>query len=77
MDRVRILMCGHPNPLGCPNHGDIAREVWQGAHLELDPDVEVTYVLGEIEDEPIPYSLTDKGWWYLRSEGVPPVIWPF
>jgi hypothetical protein len=51
MDREVILLCGHPNPLGCPNHGDIAREIWRSGpagmvvRVRIDPDVPIPYVL--------------------------------
>lgn len=33
MDRVDSLPCQHPNVLGCPNHGPLARELMK---LALD-----------------------------------------
>lgn len=77
MNLVRILMCGHPNVLGCPNHGDTAREIWRGLADELDGirsggELQRVYLFawGESENQPIPYVLTRRG--ILELHGEPP-----
>ena len=78
--RIRILMCGHPNPLGCPNHGDVAREIWYALRRQFCNDMGYVFVFGSEDTEPIPYRLTARGRRALRDAGVPLPLyhdWPF
>lgn len=83
MNLMRILMCGHPNVLGCPNHGDTAREIWRGLADENKtdslPDAFANVYLfawGESENQPIPYVLTQRGLLELHGEPPDPATLP-
>jgi len=71
MDRARILMCGHPNVAGCPNHGDITREILAALRRQYKhrrPDI---LAFGERDTVPVPYALTRKG--REAVQDVPPL----
>jgi len=72
MPRIRILLCGHPNPLGCPNHGDTVREIWAAFRDAFEHDQEYVFCFADTDQEPIPYVLTSRGYNALRDAGVPP-----
>jgi len=61
MRRARILMCSHPNVAGCPNHGDVAREILAAARRQFATRRQTVFAFGERAEVPVPYVLTDKG----------------
>jgi len=65
--RIRILLCGHENPLGCPNHGDIAREIWRASIDAWRDGTAPTFVMAEVDTEPIGFALTEKAHVMLRK----------
>jgi hypothetical protein len=68
MDLDEIILCGHPNVVGCPNHGDIARELVAALRYEFETGRRVRFSWASHEDEPIPFVLTAKG----RAENLIP-----
>lgn len=70
MARKRILLCGHPNPLGCPNHGDLAREVWaEWCDVGHEGSFFVALVVADAH-APIPFVMTGAGHEALRAAGI-------
>lgn len=68
MARKTILLCGHPNPLGCPNHGDIAREVSRAKGGCLWVRLRKWPSGKDRTRWPIEFELTDKGHAVAREQ---------
>jgi hypothetical protein len=67
MDRVLIVECGHPNPLGCPNHGAWLREIVSADRydwIEFEDLTPLAYDCVKAAEE---LELTDQARAYLRE----------
>jgi len=71
VDRARILLCGHPNVAGCPNHGDVTREILAALRRQYKASRRETFAFGERATVPVPFALTDKG--REAVQDVPPL----
>ena len=61
MDLGSIILCGHRNVLGCPNHGDVARDVWRALRDQWMGLWLGSFLIGDEESAPIPFELTERG----------------
>lgn len=69
MDRADSLPCQHPNVLGCPNHGPLARALWRRL-LNGDQVSAALFVeLGNPEQWPIQIECDDVAYVLMYEPG--------